>query len=1797
VLRKLQKVHICAALDARRKEELVRKRELSECKSAEERMRAMDAMHQTKQSMDAARTASGRKKYARQLQAYIIREHTRRIAMGGNDVTDLEVLIRAAFTDQQADHRRDRTTWGVPPPTEGVCEDAVQQWRDFLVQQRRHKALMLGTDLPTTRQVHAMRGAAWILRWDWAATTRIVRSTEVPQRASYQARQRRVFLHTREPIPWRTPPAAIYIDVLAGDEVLQVLTVCEPQILAVVRCTWGSLLGNGTIFTPSTADRAGHIWARPMTMEGVLADQIRIQERMREDGQEQIRPSPEAPVDAQKQLQDCIDMWHVSEDDELPGCSEPMLRTTVMRKKLVVDLSKPEYEAEFAESVQEAIVDGVHPILALQRAAELLMEEQAKRPGGANEAEGVGRERKHRRPSCDLESQLGRIAQARAACDARDPSVADMNGARMTDPALASACAEGKEDAFENMASALDRKEADLRMQAQFRQATASARKTEAEHDNAKKLWKHNRPAAFAEMTRRPDKEAQCSLLTKVEQVRDRGRVYTWAREGVIIDWNALLGDIYDPDPDGMWCPGDLLVGWNASTVIQPEAHQVDTPRRQPDDVPLQALRDWRGTRRQHQYSDWVESGRAAVPMGECEDVTWPSGDLDYTAASARLIDYLVRAWRSADYERTANNTVVFTVVDAQLKQDMSIEGLMAGSIPAEWLLMTDGSGSHRREDDLLPCGFAAILITRSEIKVAIGGCNGSTSGRMELAAALAGLQMLQGTAPRDGVHGADYLPWVKADLAKARASGFRNMSNVAMWQTSEGLQQELMAHSSNYYMHTKHTQSHDGEHGDWGQRMNEVTDAAAKLGRALANGMMTMPGPLPDLKQRYRVLPQWRMPTLRVRDLGEEMLQNLDRAVAEGEVALARKTRQGKAPDVMGVTCKLARKAPVIIDESIQDEVNKAFYVGQFPSCRPDGLIIGRHNALQKVPTGLRHLCGPEVMQNITSSILATRLLQASMSGKVMARKQKCNIPRVSGTNENNFLVQFAIYDFYAAAQKGLLEEGAVRIILLGDISKAFDRVQLRVLLHALRALFPGVDITRLSAIILSLYERTRIAVSKKEVTVLVEKLAGVHQGDPASAILFALLMEFVRRLIPPTRRYRMKFFTYDGELFFRMELDYADDEVRIVDSVAQMQTTVDDLRRVLKSVGLEWNPSKVVLAGLRYTRADGVHAFDPHISAGTNAQGETIWLKVIQSTTPGDTFVTLGLYLSLRGDTEMAARLVTDKVMARMRRTMSSPYPVVAKLEALRTVSERAAEYISFTSWLPPAALHKLDVQERQLVREFFGVNVPNSVFDVSMRIASRTIRQEVVYLASFVRFLGSTDHRVKAAALAMSRDAEGFHVPLTDQAAVPPFFGWKDFTPNLGSHSVLTDIPLRVASLARKWDLGIWEEDGQLRVTLDGHGIDEPVGVLQALNKKSKRLMQHKLENRWSTNENKTPPPEWSISWGLEGRKDPHRKRSTRFMGPESDYNDAEVRMIQTARMMLWPTNFAKVIRGERGATAACYCGAVQTQTHLLNVPWTCARHGLALRSLPRARHNRILHKIIKTVFAGAAESAGWRILAAESKGGEEPIQQHPDLQYVRDAISSARSRGLLRGEDEEQQHYRVDLAVVTTNAKQVYILDVCCGSDDKLASEDALIAHWKTARKRREPGSRTTKFWAGNWFTEDGRLSDQGKRRIPQFEHTRHVFKHSRYIRRYERLSNVIRRAMGGQCKVQVLPLAVGVLGLIPEFTRRYLKELFKARLASKVVDSMEYAAWDSMVQGNRAWQQETRNRLSQALDDE
>ena len=75
---------------------------------------------------------------------------------------------------------------------------------------------------------------------------------------------------------------------------------------------------------------------------------------------------------------------------------------------------------------------------------------------------------------------------------------------------------------------------------------------------------------------------------------------------------------------------------------------------------------------------------------------------------------------------------------------------------------------------------------------------------------------------------------------------------------------------------------------------------------------------------------------------------------------------------------------------------------------------------------------------------------------------------------------------------------------------------------------------------------------------------------------------MEFVRRLIPPSRRYKIKFYMSEGQVMVLLEIDYADDQIRVADKVGEMQNIVNDLKGALVKTGLQWNPKKVCLVAL---------------------------------------------------------------------------------------------------------------------------------------------------------------------------------------------------------------------------------------------------------------------------------------------------------------------------------------------------------------------------------------------------------------------------------------------------------------------------------------------------------------------------------------------------------------------------------------------------------------------------------------
>lgn len=842
-----------------------------------------------------------------------------------------------------------------------------------------------------------------------------------------------------------------------------------------------------------------------------------------------------------------------------------------------------------------------------------------------------------------------------------------------------------------------------------------------------------------------------------------------------------------------------------------------------------------------------------------------------------------------------------------------------------------------------------------------------------------------------------------------------------------------------------------------------------------------------------------------------------------------------------------------------------------------------------------MRHLCAPEVLQNIVSAVVAIRVTQLTLALGVMNRAQKCNIPRVAGTTENNFLVHFALYDFFAAARDKKLAEGAVRIMMLSDISKAFDRVQLAVLLHSLQTLFAGQDITRLLAAIQSLYEQTRIVVSKKDAAVLIEKLGGVHQGDPASAILFALVMEFVRRLISPDRRHKIRFYTYQGCLWVRLEIDYADDQIRFTDGVAEMQDTVNALKEALTKAGLHWNPSKVMLVALRYTEQRGVHLFDPRIAYGKNAEGALVFLDHMEPEWDGSSgcviknvIKTLGVLLTWRAHAGPSGLAASAGARARICTVLTSDFPFAAKLRCLQVCVARMSEHVSFTAWVPPDVLAELDKVEMWGVRTFLGINLANAILQgPDFKLSMRVWRQEIIHLTGFVRALGSLDHRLKAAALAMSKFAEpndGVNLP-GDELLDPPFFGWRKRTLVMDDHP--TAAPERFAFLAHKWGVGFEEIDGNLVVTVDGVVLSDPAAILKRLARKKERWLLQALERRDSTNTLKNAEgrqaPAFSLAWGILGWIHKHRHLLTAFYGPKSTYTDAEVRILLKLRCLLWPTGLKRAICSNGVASARCYCGAVcQTATHLLNVPWASLGHSLALRSVPRARHNAALQAMVQAMFPEGPERGVWALVRVEGSSDAPPRPTHAEHASLRNAIDGWVAEGLLADGD-GVQHYRTDLIVASTTLKQVIIYDMCFGSDDKLALEDALISTWPA---RRVPGEPTigTKFWKGAWFDGQGRITPAGQER---HEGTKpyHVFKHARYIRRYAKLRQRLLRHLPLDWKVFVLPVAAGVIGLVPDFTRQHLQRVLKPAEVNALVKVFIETGQRSAIQAWRAWRLE------------
>ena len=1625
----------------------------------------------------------------------------------------------------------------------------------------------------------------------------------------------------------RCVEACVLFDVGASDFALHLMSPVGVQ--PVTPKGESALLSNGATLRLVPWETVFRLYVPPEGLPGPTSRHCDISEVLL--GQWSAGPEPTAVE--QPTATDRIrhpGSVNIPVDAELPAVSEGFYPAQVIARRLQAPINTPAARAKLSEGLLVALPGAASSRAALTAASEEIAPRppstSSGAPRGAKRARTAGmnphtHEVQRRRA---LVKSLGSPSPLPAnVCDTLGSLLATHRLLWSEEGPLPSTPSTEWTDAERKRVLAV----ATLSLQrVQFEHELWLAAQADTARDNkrkeARKMWKEDKSGSLKAMTQAPPRPSTTSAEDLVTAVREQGR---------FVRLPDAVYPLYTPAPSEQWAIEDSLTDFKSAIAAgapgDPEPSPVPSPL-----PPLEGFAvDWRASLTTTEYRRWLESAKNPLPapLGGAAP-TLPERAVDYKALEGLLMKSLEEAWDSGAGAWTERNAFRWTIQDPGVRSALRLDDLrFAGETP-QCLVVTDGSGSGCDELTVCRGGFASLVISAEEVTVVLGYSPRTSAGQMELAAVLEGLTRAVSPlpAPATCASFSDYESWIKADLELHRASSAAALRYPHLWTTLMGVLETWgLDPLSQHHLYRHHTKAHVDLKGDWAQNLNQLCDALARIAKVWLSAK--------DNNQHM-----WHCPPLAAPWTPAEVKQLLEGPLTVGEWKHSLSTRHSKAADTAGSYYGLLRAGGTVLRDRMLDEFNSAAFRGQVPTYRADGTVYNKHRAIGKSSGGDRHLGAPDSAIGIFASILSTRLIRATLHMRSVNRAQKCNIPRISGCQENRHLFLASLYDLMLGARDRKYAPGKVRLFFLNDLSKAFDRAQHKVLLWALQILLGDACSTRFLAILDHMHTTARMVVTQQGVTFVISKEAGVIQGNPNSPPEFGCIMELVRRLIPPEQRPKVRFLCSPEELELRMEVDYADDQQRVTDSIEDMRACIGGLLHALRIAGLQWNSSKLMILALRVEPGGSLSYFDPALSVPDDAGG-SIPIRALKE---GELLTLYGVDLEVGGQRHPATAIRRE--MEVTQRIRQSSFPVPAKMVALRCVNSTKGEFAFFSAWTRPDVLQALDMLERKTMRSFVSLHLPNAYMMGELHLSHRVWRQEVIYLAGFIRLLGSKDPRVQLTALMMSRDApRPASYGLGTELLSPRFFEWtgtfpEGYTgPPQSGH--LLDTPERLCYLAASLKVGIWEEDGRIMISHEDGPVLHPHRLLQTLSRARDRHFLHYLEIRQSTNSKKPLAPEFALSWGTAGRpmSAQQRKEETAFMHSHSSYTDAEIRMVLSLRLLLWPTAFrASIYSGNKAPGGAnCPCGMVQTATHLLNIPQDNTYHCEALRWLPHHRHTAGVACLVK-----ALEKSGWRIIQAE---GHHPVAEE-GLEVFRRRIRVAVNRKWLCLPDgSTAQHHKADILLLHPETGAVYIVDVTFGSDDKLIAEQRLgelferrwppptagtaaatrmYATAADAERAIRAGTQSTMaHFVSESFDDEGALSDikltdalkntgeEGNPAMMTDEERAQLqksikgvgfFKRARYGHRYTPLAAILadkapachrrrgqrppRASQRLQPAVHLLVIAVGVAGTLPRFTERNLALLFdKEAEAKKVRQDLRHCAWRAAVECYRKWRAE------------
>lgn len=259
----------------------------------------------------------------------------------------------------------------------------------------------------------------------------------------------------------------------------------------------------------------------------------------------------------------------------------------------------------------------------------------------------------------------------------------------------------------------------------------------------------------------------------------------------------------------------------------------------------------------------------------------------------------------------------------------------------------------------------------------------------------------------------------------------------------------------------------------------------------------------------------------------------------------------------------------------------------------------------------------------------------------------------------------------------------------------------------------------------------------------------------------------------------------------------------------------------------------------------------------------------------------------------------------------------------------------------------------------------------------------------------------------------------------------------------------------------------------------------------------------------------------------------------------------------------------------------------------MPATCNFHSFELRNINQTRHAKGLQWLANLLGGPGGQ---WRVVEVEagSKGQQHNDKHSRAAARVKEALDGLR---LQWSSDERQKppeqrrplHYKPDLVLVRTgrNGPCVRIVDMAFRTDTHLRREE----EWSAKPPEESKVKAIDILWDAAPFDEKGSVAGPRPADWPVAVYAAAQalprLVQAQYACRYKRLRADLRtRLQASALDVQVIVVAVGVMGYAPKFTRSALDELLgKKNLSEPALPQATRIAWDNAVLAWKAFSRE------------